>query len=292
MNKTDCLGPRSDLLRTFVAVAEAANVTLAADAVGRTQSAVSVQIRKLETHLSVRLFDRGARGVMLTPDGKKLLPAARKALKEIDGIAALFGRTLAGTIRVGLPDDYSATILEQALADFSARHVNVEVYARSSCTAAFPDAIRKNELDVAVYSGGPIPADEVIYSEPTVFTAGAKLDLDGIAPVPLALFDRDCWWRNVATDALDAAGIPWRIAYLSENFLSVRAAIGAGLGVGILAQSTLEPGMRVLGKREGFPRLPPSELMLLKSQGAQSDIVDAMEDAILSAIRGRLPAAA
>ena len=106
MNQIERLDIDAAALRTFLAVAEAGNVTHAAAALGRTQSAVSVQLRKLEAALAVRLFDRRARGMGLTEAGETLLPAARRALAEVERIAGLFAQPLSGRIRVGIPDDY------------------------------------------------------------------------------------------------------------------------------------------------------------------------------------------
>ena len=281
MNKNERTGPSSDLLRTFLTVAELKNVTAAAEALGRTQSAISVQIRKLEEHFSVALFERRPRGVDLTDAGRRLLPAARKALREIDSVGDLFGQPLAGRISVGLPDDYGETILERVLADFSARHRGVEVFARSGCTAGFPDAIRTGALDIAVYTAGTSKTAPVFYSEPSVWAAADTFSLDTDAPIPLALFDRNCWWRSVPTDLLDKAGLSWRIAYLSENYTSVKAAISAGFGIGVLAESTLSPTMQALG---GLPAPPRSNLTILKGNGPHDPAIQAMEAAIRAAI--------
>lgn len=284
MSSIDASLVNSDLLRSFLAVAEAGNVTHAAAVIGRTQSAVSLQIQKLESAFSVRLFERGARGVVLTEEGKRLLPAARKALAEIERIGSLFSDPLAGRIRVGIPDDYNETILEKALARFAARYGEVEVFVRSGCTAGFAGALKRRELDLAVVSAGPIDPQEAFFSEPTVWAAGAETLLDETAPVPLALFDRDCWWKDVPTNALERAGRSWRLAYLSESYASVKAAIAAGLAVGILARSALEDSMRVLGADEGFPPLPASSLTLLKGPNGDSRVVQAMEKALREAV--------
>ena len=281
MNKTERTGPSSDLLRTFLVVADLKSVTAAAEELGRTQSAISVQIRKLEQHFGLSLFDRKARGVDLTEAGQRLLPAARRALREVDSVGALFDTVLTGTIRVGLPDDYGETILERVLADFSAQHPEVEVFARSGCTAGFPDAIRTGDLDVAVYTAGTAKTAPVFFSEPSVWVAAEAFRLAPEDPVPLALFDRNCWWRTVPTDLLDKAGRVWRIAYLSENYTSVKAAISAGLGIGILAESTVSPGMRVV---EGLPVPPRSNLTILKGNRPEDPAVQAMESAIRAAI--------
>ncbi len=284
MRKIDSSLVNSDLLRSFLAVAEIGNVTHAAAAIGRTQSAVSLQIQKLEGVFSVQLFERGSRGVLLTDEGQRLLPAARKALAEIDRVGALFSDPLAGRIRVGIPDDYNETILEKALARFAARYNDVEVFVRSGCTAGFPNAIKRGELDLAIFSAGPNDPEKTFFSEPTVWAAGAEMLLDRNVAVPLALFDRDCWWRDVATSALDQAGRSWRLAYQSENYTSVKAAISAGLAVGILARSAVEDSMQILGEPEGFPPLPPTSLSLLKGPNAAIRVVQEMEKALRSAI--------
>ena len=146
----------------------------AAGVIGRTQSAVSLQIQKLEGVFAVKLFARGSRGVLLTDEGERLLPPARKALAEIDRIGVLFSDPLAGRIRVGIPDDYTETILERALAQFAARYGEVEVFVRSGCTAGFADALRRRELDLAICSAGPVDPQEAFFSEPTVWAAGAR----------------------------------------------------------------------------------------------------------------------
>lgn len=284
MSSIDALSVNSDLLRSFLAVAEAGNVTRAAAVIGRTQSAVSLQIQKLEGLFAVQLFERGARGVVLTAEGERLLPAARRALSELDRVGTLFSDPLAGRIRVGIPDDYTETILEKALARFAARYGDVEVFVRSGCTAGFAAALKNRELDLAIVSAGPIDPAEAFYSEPTVWAAGAEMLLDETAPVPLALFDRDCWWKEVPTNALERAGRSWRLAYLSESYASVKAAIAAGLAVGVLARSAVEDSMRILGEEDGFPGLPASSLTLVRGANGGSRVVQEMEKALRGAV--------
>lgn len=285
MMKNERYGPSNEGLRAFLEVAECGNVTHAADRLGRTQSAVSVQIRKLEEGLGVRLFERQARGVVPTADGHKLVPAARRALAEMQRVSALFAEPLSGRIRVGIPDDYDDTILERALADFSERHSNVEIFARSGCTSGFPDAIRRHELDIAVCSGPDPAAGDVFSREPTVWAASEALTLKRGEPVPLAVLDRNCWWREAPSDALERAGRPWRTAYQSESFASLRAAIRAGLAVGALPKSCLEHGMKQLPEKDGFPRLPAANRVIHTSTRAPAELTGAMAEAIRKATR-------
>ncbi len=275
----------SDLLRSFLAVAESASVTQAARLVGRTQSAVSLQIQRLEALLAVQLFQRSARGVSLTEEGQRLLPAAKRALGEMERVATLFQDPLRGRVRVGLPDDYNERYFQKALAIFQTRHREVEIFVRSGCTADFPDAIRSGDLDVAVYSAVPLPGHEPFFREPTQWVAGPDFALDPEAPLPIALYDRACPWREAATAALETAGRPWRLAYLSDNFTSVKAAIASGLAIGYLTESSIDPGFQVLGAAEGLPDLPESCMTLLRGDKVESRIVQEMGKAICAAVR-------
>ena len=225
-----------------------------------------------------------ARGVELTEEGFRLLPIARKVLLEIDRAGKLFSNRLVGQIRVGIPDDYNETVLEQALAQFCTRHSDVEVFIQSGCTAGYSDAIAKGELDLAIYSGIPGKAAGSFLTEPTVWVAGREFSMEEHDPVPLAIFDRNCRWRSIPTDTLDKANLNWRIAYLTENFASYKAAIRSGLAIGIMCESAVEPSARIIGKREGMPRLPDTSRTILKNKNADPDIIDEMEKAILDAV--------
>ena len=285
MNINDSYGPNSELLRTFSTVAELGNVTLAAKALAKTQSAISVKIRQLEEQLSVSLFNRLARGVELTQEGHRLLPIAKKALVEIDRAGDLFKDKLVGQIRVGIPDDYNESILEEILAEFCVQHREVEVFIQSGCTSGYPDAIDKGNLDLAIYSGAPGKNRNAFYTEPTVWVASQDFVLDEQNAIPLAIFDRQCRWRSVPTDAIDKTGKEWRIAYLTVNFSSYKAAIRSGLAIGIMAKSTVEDTFRILQVKDGLPGLPQTSRCFLRSKTASPDITDAMQTAILNAVK-------
>ena len=287
MNSYERLPLDSDLLTTFLAVAETGNVTHAGHAVGRTQSAVSVQIRKLEDALGVRLFDRQARGVVLTENGQDLVPAARRALGEINRIGRMFKERLTGRIRVGIPDDYGVSVLERVLARFSARHPGVEVSVRCGFSVGFPEAVQRGTLDLAVHTASPgEETGTLLMTERTVWAAAREWRADPEIPPPLALFDRQCWWRDAAIDALNRAGMRYRIAYSSESVAGVKAAIAAGLAVGVLNAGTLGDGLRALTPEDGFPSLPDSALRLICADGLDPAIGQAMEAAIKDALSG------
>jgi len=283
MNKIERLDISSDLLQTFVVVAESGNATHASALLNRTQSAISVQVRKLEEALAVQLFERQARGMILTDDGRKLLPAARRALSEMHRVNALFATPLRGRIRIGIPDDYDEMILEKVLADFGRRHPEVEIQAQSGCTVHYPAAIDGDELDLAVLSGAKTKSRDAFHTEPIVWAASEEFSIPADEPVPLAYLDRSCWWRDVPIEALDRHKRAWHRAYVTTSFTSVKAAIRSGFAVGILPVGALGSGMRKLKSNEGFPALPVIQRVLLKNSKSPADLTSAMSDAIVGA---------
>ena len=284
MNKNDFKIPSTEHLITFLTVSECLNATHAADTLGRTQSAISVQIKKLESFLGVPLFARQSRGMVLTEHGRELVPAAKRAVNELRSISSMFRPALKGLIRVGIPDDYSETILEKVISDFSARHPGVEIFTRCGCTSTFPDAISRQELDIAVYSSPELSDKDVFAVEHNVWIAAESFEHDDEQPVPLALIIRDCGWRTIPTDALASINREWRIAYTSENFSNLKSAVRAGLAVAVLPQCLVESGMRILNGSDGFPPLPKSKRGLLIGDHAPVELTYAMSDVIAKSI--------
>lgn len=290
MNKFDTsanlLDP--DHLRAFLAVARFGNVTKASEYLGRTQSAISVQIKHLESDLRISLFTRNARGVTLTHAGERLVPQAQTIIEDLRKVRALFAEPLVGTVRVGIPDDYGASVLQTILKLFSITHPRVEISVQCAFSTRFPDLLRSGSLDLAAFVAEPAekPGDLLI-EEPMVWAAHKSWSR-GEDPVRLALFDRECWWRDVAITALNAADIPYRIILSSESMLGIRAAIVSGLAVGVLARGTVDQKeMRILDRRDGFPDLPKSRLYLDRAPDVSSDAIDAMGTAIRQGFQGQ-----
>ncbi len=284
MNKTERYIPNldSEVLRTFVSVADHGNVTHAAGALHRTQSAISVQIKRMEENLGTKLFDREARGMTLTTAGEKLILSARPILQMLDRAASeLRADPIEGTVRVGIPDDYGSELLAAILADFANRHPFVEVSIRCGFSVGFPKAVECGELDLAVFACDPDQPDgEILLEEQTVWVGNSGFSRGADGPLPVTLFDRACWWRDAAIAALNRAEIPFRIAYTSESVAGIKAAVRAGLAVGVLARSTVEQDMKILGPAAGFPALPSSSLMLSSAQKKHPAAVSAMAESI------------
>ncbi len=275
--------PDTDLLRTFLTVARHGNVTRGAEALHRTQSAVSIQIKRLEESLAARLFRREPRGVSLTEAGERLRVAAERIVGDLDETVRTFrADPTGGLVRVGIPDEYGTEVLPTILADFSARFPAVEVFVRCGFSVEYPEAIRHGELDLAVFADCRRSGQsDTLIRDPMAWVASRPWRCRDEEPIPLALFDRACAWRDVAIQALEDAGQPYRIVFSSESTAGIKAAIATGLAVGVLARSTLESSMHVLGRGHGLPPLPDSVLLLLRGSDG-SPAIDAMAAAIES----------
>ena len=267
MNNIERSNIDSELLRTFLAIAETQNLTQAAHLLNRTQSAISVQIRKLEEAMDTCLFHRQPRGMLLTESGHRLLPEATTLVKDIDRISRLFSNKLTGQISIGVPDDFSRQWLEAILQQFTLRYPEVDVTVNGSFSEAFPQAISKGELDLALYTVGPeTPCDDIICQEEMIWAASDNFVAEPDKPLPVALFNRECWWRDAAVDALRKANVSYRIAFSSESLSGIIAAINAGLAIGMLSRSSLQSGMHQLDHSDGMPDLPVSTTILLNGQ--------------------------
>lgn len=276
----------TDLLRTFLTVARYGNVTRAADALHRTQSAVSVQIKRLEACLRARLFRREARGMALTHAGERLQVAAERVVNDLDQTVQMFhSDPIGGVVRVGIPDEYGLEVLPTILADFTARYPSVEVLVQCGFSVEFPDAVARGELDLAVFADAAAPkSPRKLIQDPMEWVASRPYRCRPEAAVPLALFNRACSWRDLVIEALEKAGQPYEIVFTSESVAGIKAAISTGLAVGVLGRTTVGSGLHILGKRDGFPRLPDSVLRLERGE-SKSPAIDAMVSAIENGFR-------
>lgn len=275
----------SELLRTFLAVAEAGSVSGGAERILRSQSATSLQIKRLEGLLGTAVFERHARGVSLTATGEKLQPLAQRVADLLDAaIGDLRSDGLEGSLRIGVPDEYGEVVLPRIVARFARHHPRVELVVRCALSAGFPSALSKGELDLAVHAVETAPpASQILLREKTHWVGSRLHSVHEQDPLPIALFDRACWWRDRALQSLEAAGRRYRVIHTSESVTGVVAAIEAGVAVGLLGESSLRDGLQPLLPAEGFPRMPESILVLEKGPGARSAVGRAMATTIVEA---------
>jgi DNA-binding transcriptional LysR family regulator len=277
----------SDLMRAFLAVAETGSVTAAAGRIGRTQSAVSMQIRRLEESLGQPLFHRLPRGVSLTARGLQLMPYAQRITGLLDEAAtALREKPLVGPVRIGIPDEYAETVLPRALAAFSERHPAVEVTVRCDFTSPQLQALQDDGLDLAVvYDVGTARGAEVLAVDPTVWVTSIGHAQHLQAPVPVGVYFRSDWCRDYALRSLETHNIVWREAFECDTSGSLRIAVRSGLAISPLSRSTIPPGCRELTEEDGFPVVDRAHVVLHRNPRGTSAAIEGLAETVREAFR-------
>jgi len=275
-----------DQLKTFVAIAESGSFTRAADAVHKTQSAVSMQMRRLEERIGKAIFVRDGRVSKLTEEGERLLGYARRMVRLSDETLCAFDDAgLSGSVRLGTPDDYADRFLPEILARFARSNPRVEVTVVCEPSLTLMDLARRAEIDLAIVTACGEMATEVVRQEPLLWVTSASHRIEEEEVLPLAMSKPPCIWRTAGLDSLAAIGRKYRVLYTSGNSTAISAAVLAGLAVTVLAESALRPGMRVLSEAEGFPRLPSCEIGMIRSWNRPvSAIVDKLAEHIVSSL--------
>ena len=281
----------TDLLHTFVAVADNGGFTRAADVVHRTQSAISMQMRRLEKHVGVALFERSGRNLVLTSEGEQLLTYARRILTlHREALASLQQPDLTGLVRIGTPDDYVMRFLPSILARFAQTYPRVQVEVRCEPSTQLLDTLANGELDLALVTrDGDVVGGEVVRREQTVWASSKHHFVHEQDPLPLALFPKGCFFRGWAFRSLDAIGKDYRVAYTSPSITGIQAAVSAGLAVTVLGRSILPIGVRQLTADEGFPELPAATVTLKRASEKPSPAIDSMAKHIVDSFRDDEP---
>jgi DNA-binding transcriptional LysR family regulator len=288
----------ADLLRAFVLIAEGRSFTQAGALIGRTQSAVSMQIKKLEDILGQPVLSRSKGGsVDLTPHGQYLLGRARQILALNDEVISTF-RTpaVAGTVRLGTPDDYAFGYLPPVLKRFAESHPAVQVDVTCASSDELMERLKHGALDLTLLSAGNEPRGWPVISlwhGPLVWITSVRQSPHRLDPLPLALAytdpnavaKEDCCWSRAAVTALDKMGRRYRVAYTSGSLVGTHAPVMAGLAVTISALSWLPEGLRVLGRDDGMPQLPDFGIVMLKGRTARQPVTDALASQIEASFR-------
>ncbi|HWC95081.1 MAG TPA: LysR substrate-binding domain-containing protein [Pseudolabrys sp.] len=275
-----------DQLRTFIAIAETGSFTKAAEVVNKTQSAVSMQMKRLEERLDRPIFARDGRASKLTEDGSRLLDYARRLVKlNVETVAAFSDAALSGRVRLGVPDDYADRYLPEIMARFSRAYPGVELTVLCEPSVDLVDRIDDNDLDLAIITNCESRRiAETFRRERLLWVSSNRHPTHLEAPLPLALGRPSCYWRRTAIEQLESVGRPYRLLYSSSNAGAVAAAVLAGLAVSVLPESGLRPGMRVLSAAEGFPELPACHIGLIRNARAASALADALAGYVISSL--------
>ena len=256
----------TDLLRTFLTVADLAGFTAAGAALGRSQPAVSLQVKRLEELVGVELFQRTQRGLTLTEAGRTLRGYAREMLSLNDeALARLAEPRVEGNVRLGMPYEFASSILPEILGRFAEVYPDVALEVSCQLSRDLRARFQSGELDLAFVarSAEEATADRPEWQEAVVWVGGPRLGVEQRSPLPLVVAPEGCLYRERMTRALDSQCLPWRIVYTSPTLGGIRAGVVAGLGITALAQSTLPEGVRILGPGPRLPALPPLAIDLL-----------------------------
>ncbi len=267
-----------DQLQTFVSIADTGSFTRAAEEVHRTQSAVSMQMRRLEERIGKPLFEKDGRLNKLTEEGERLLSYARRLLYlNRETLAAFDDNRLEGTIRIGTPDDYADRFLPEIMARFARSNPRVELTVICEPTPGLVEHIKRGNLDIALVTHNDARAQsEVVRREPLLWVSSQNHATHEEAVLPMAFGRPNCVWRRAACDVLDRQNRDYRVLFSSFSATVIAAAVLSGLAISVLPECALRPGMRVLGEADGFGPLPDCRIGIMRGQTSQPELVDAL----------------
>lgn len=258
-----------DLLRAFVAVVDCGGFSPAAERLMRGQSAVSLQIKRLEDRLGARLLDRSPRHIALTEQGELILDYARRILALNEALMARVREPeLTGLVRFGAPEDFATSHLSSVLARFARAHPKVALEVTCELTLDLLDRFQAGGLDLALVKRVPaeVTGGLQVWREPLVWV-GAATALDGAyGSLPLVVSPRPCVYRKRATEALDGRARPWRIAYTCGSLAGSLAAVRAGMGITVLPKDMVPGDLTLLSEEAlDLPALADTEIALIRS---------------------------
>jgi DNA-binding transcriptional LysR family regulator len=276
-----------DLLKTFVAICDTHSFTAAAQQVGRTQSAVSLQVKRLEDSLGRPLFVRGTGPATLTEHGVLLLPAARRILATVNETLAAFGRSAVDSVIVlGMPDDYASRYLEPVMIAFA------ELYPLATLNMVIDESrtlvrrLAEGSVDMAFITEheGPTGGGPVAFRDSIVWVTSEDDDAHLADPLPLAVWDEDDGYSRRMFAALADAGRAYHVAIASRSMTGLKAAARSGLAVTAMMSTGVGPGLRVLSEAEGFPPLGAFDVRLERAHQRRSPVLDKLQERLIEGI--------
>ncbi len=276
-----------DLLRCFVAVAESGGFTAAGARIGLTQSGISVRIRKLEERLGRRLLERHTRQVALTEGGELFLGYARRMVDLNDEAVGRLRDGLAeGRLHLGLADYVVPHLLPKLLGRFNRLYPRVKMEMRTGLSMDLLPGFEQGELDVVIAGRGmAFPDGGLLYRDALVWVAAPDFALRFDRALPLVVLPPHCTHRGLSLDALNRAGIPWEIVYVSSSTAGVQTAVLGGLGIAMVPDTAVTPELRRLGVADGLPALPKFDIAIFLREERPSAGCQAFADFITDALR-------
>ena len=276
-----------DWLKCFIAVVDAGSLSSAAGEVHRSQSAVSMQLKKLEDALGRRLLERDARKLQLTPEGQTLLGYARRILDlHAEAQVVLKGEELTGRVRIGVPDDYAAKYLTPVLKRFAPRHSGVEIELDCEQSTSLIPRVASGDLDLALVSRDHSQRGTLLFHEPMVWVGSAQFELWRRDPLPIAVYEDTSLARRSAINSLAQQGRRYKVVYNSSSLAGQIAAVESGLAVAVLTQCSAPGHLQILGREQGLGPLEPMEVAVYRSRDSRgSKAVDSLQSLLIKTLR-------
>ena len=274
-----------DQLRAFSTVAQTRSFTKTGSMLNRSQSTISLQIKRLETALNRQLFDRSGRTIRLTDEGARFLPEAERIVDMHDrAVELLSSPSVSGRVRLGCTEEFAATHLANVLGSFQYTHPDVHIEIGVDTSKSLRDGFSERDYDVVLAkveenerNGDTIWCEDIIW----VVTDGPSAnDILRRDPIPLLASPVPCLIRYAMTTKLDQIGKRWQIVGTSEVNVGLQAAVSAGFGITALPRSAIRPSMRPIAPEWGLPPLPRSEVRLFENLEDGNDAARCMSDHI------------
>ena len=282
------------VLRSLVAIVRNGSFARAAERVGRSESAVSLQLKRLEEQVGQKMFRRAGRNMLLTDAGERMLAYAERLVALNDeAVIEVAGRRLEGTVRLGVPPDFAETWLQTVLARFGRICPSVDIRTTIERSPALTALFGRGELDLAMsFATGEVDHATWSGSIPMAWIGTPSYVRRSEDPVRLAVFDPPCLFRAAATAVLDSHGISWSVGFKSSSLAGLWAAVAAGFGVTVRTPEGIPPQLTVLGEAAGLPKLPSTALALLQhsrpSSPAAAQLAEVLIDTLTATLGGSI----
>lgn len=276
-----------DWLKCFVAVVDAGSLSGAAPEVYRSQSAVSMQLKKLEDALGCQLLVRGPRQHQLTANGQMLLGYARRLLDlHAETKAAFLGEELTGRIRLGVPDDYAAKYLTPVLKRFAPHYGAVEIELNCEQSTSLIPRVERGDLDLALVSREHPRQGTLLFHEPMVWVGSNQFQIWRRDPLPIAVYEDTSLAKRSAINSLALQGRRYKVVYNSSSLAGQIAAVESGLAVAVLTRCSAPAHLEILGSDHGLGPLEPMEVAVYRSRASQgSEAVDSLHTLLVKTLR-------
>ncbi len=277
----------TDLLRAFVTVAELKGFTQAAELLGRSQPAISLQIKRLEQLLGRAVLLRSGHRLDLTPAGEELFRYARQILALNDeALRKLSGGQVSGRLRFGIPSEFATTLLPKIIGRFIQAYpaVTLEVSCELSKQLLAPEQRGAFDLILALQDDPLAQPESRVKVDELVWVSGPEYDVNQPAKLSLIAAPEGCIYRKRGIERLDGAGVDWRMVYTIPDLTGIQAAIEEGLGVTVLARSTVPENLKVLRPGGRFPALGKVGVNLLRRAGDNSEAASRLADYVRASL--------